>query len=271
VASWYSRGAMSPEPSESPRKSFRALQDDYRFFEDHVSERAEALRVWRPWLRRLGGRSGRLRVLDFGAGSGSFTAEVLAALGRPPSALELALVDPAENALAEAVGRCAPWSERPVQAGRTLADLPPGPFDLVLSHHALYYVPSLDEAAEDLLGRLAEDGLLLPVVGGEGSGPGKVQEAALALAGLQSPYFSGDQVCAAFLRLAPHGRVLRFPSELRMADTRPNREALMRFLAGEFAGRLSWEEALALLDPWSDGETVVVPSEELCLAIEGRS
>lgn len=259
--------STNPDPA---RKSFQALQEDYRFFEDHVSEREEALRAWGPWLRRAAARPGRLRVLDFGAGSGSFTAEVLEALGRPPATLELALVEPAGNARDEAVARCAPWSDRPVQAGSTLGDLPPGGFDLILSHHALYYVRSLEETAADLLGRLAGDGLLLAVVGGEGSGPGRIQEAALALAGLRSPYFSGDQVCAAFLRQAPHGRVLRFPSELRMPDTRANRESLMRFLAGEFSGRLCWEEALALLDPWSQGGLVTVPSEELCLVLEGR-
>lgn len=250
------------------RQAFDQLLHDYHFFELHTTEHQETLRVWRPWLQRV--LPGPLRFLDFGAGTGGFTVEVLRALQWPAGNLEIDLVEPAGDALPLAVERCQPFSRRPVEAARQPKYLRPGEFGLIVSHHSLYYVPNLQETASELMGLLEKDGLLLAVVGSDRSGPGMIQEEARRITGQKSPYFSGDQVCKAFLEVAPQGRVTEFPSELRMRDTRAHRESVMRFVAGEYANRSNWERMLAILDRWSDHYEIVVPSVEYLLVIDGK-
>ncbi len=245
-------------------KDFSELQDVYQFFEDHVSERAETLTVWSPFLNQVKAQE-RIRLLDFGCGNGSFTAQVLERLGEGPDRLDLRLVEPVEGVLQEAVTRLESWTDSPIVTATHLGGLPPGQLDLILSHHVLYYVDELEQELTEMKRRLALGGVVLAVVGGSGDGPGALQDRALEMAGLSSPYRSGEEIRALFEDCFSHNRVIEFPSEMRIPDRRECREAIMRFLVGEFSGRVPWEKALALFDPFRQGDEIVVPSREICL------
>jgi SAM-dependent methyltransferase len=249
-------------------KSFHGLEDDYAFFEASVTEREGTLRAWEPWLSKLRRRSGPLRILDFGCGTGSFTIDVLNLLGRRSEDLFLTFVEPDERSGGAAqerfrikdFGGLVRWDN-----GLEFGDQK---FDLVFSHHVLYYVPDLRPVLLELKRTLAEDGLILVVVGDDESGPGRLQNQVLGQAGLRSPYRSGIEVQRQFFEVFPDAGVAPFQTELKMEDTLENRESIMRFLVGEFGKRVSWEYALSVFDAFSDGSRITVPSEELNLFLD---
>ena len=253
----------------NPNKSFQSIQDDYDFFEACVNEISRTISLWKPTLWELGRQHSSLRVLDFGCGSGSFTALALACLDREPEEIELTLLEPAGAALERALIR---FQERPLGALKSCSDieaLPRQTFELILSHHVFYYVPELDQVLRRLKERLAPGGLFLTAIAGDRSGPGLLQDEALKLAGLSSPYRSGLEVREIFLKHFPNMKLVPYATELLMPDSRDNREAILRFLVGEFREKIPWSRALSIFDPDSDGKQVRVPSEEWSLLVNG--
>ncbi len=63
--------------SKNPAKDFAPIADDYAFFETHATEAANDSEAY---VQRLAGSvpaAGPIRLLDFGCGSGTFTANFL--------------------------------------------------------------------------------------------------------------------------------------------------------------------------------------------------
>lgn len=245
---------------DTSSKSFEKLQSDYDFFEAHVDERQQALQAWEPWLQQLRQRPG-LRLLDFGSGSGSFTSMVLERLGLPPSAVRLTMLEPAASARERARLKLHLWNPRLIVGVSELE----GSYDLIISHHVFYYVPELRSDLLRIRGHLAASGVFLAAIAGEQSGPGQLQDQALQLISQTSPYRSGVESAAIFRQVFTEAVIEPFSTRLQMEDSRTNRQRLMRFLVGEFAG-VPQKEALALLDPYSNGGVITVPSVEQCLA-----
>lgn len=251
-------------------KSFQNLRDDYAFFEECVNEKEGALRAWRPSLEALRDVPGPLRLLDFGAGDGAFTQDVLQVLGRDYQDVELTLLEPAEWSRTKASERFSGTGLSKFSVLESLTELK-GDFDLILSHHVFYYVPDLLSTLTTLKSCLAEQGRFLAVVTSERSGAGSLQEKALDLAGLISPYRTGPQAKDDFLSVFPKTEVCRFDMTLSMQDTLENRESIMRFLVGEFRESIPWKQAVALFDPFADGTEIKVPSQELSLCTKLRA
>jgi SAM-dependent methyltransferase len=86
-------------PARNPEKDFGPIADDYAFFENHATEAEQDARAYLDRLRDVVPSEGVLRMLDFGCGTGTFTAQFLQRAGWPPERLQLTLVDPVESAL----------------------------------------------------------------------------------------------------------------------------------------------------------------------------
>src|SRR5262245_55459753 len=100
--------------SENPEKDFGPIADDYAFFEEHATEAKEDARAYVARLGPMAPVAGILRMLDFGCGSGAFTARFLEQAGWPPGRLRLTLVEPVEAARRQAVARLGRFTESPI-------------------------------------------------------------------------------------------------------------------------------------------------------------
>ena len=83
--------------TKEPAKDFGAIADDYAFFESHATEAEADVRAYATHLSGISPDGETVRMLDFGCGSGSFTARFLEQVGWPPERLKLTLVEPAES------------------------------------------------------------------------------------------------------------------------------------------------------------------------------
>lgn len=251
---------------ESTRKSFADLHDDYAFFEAHATEARAGVASWRPHLREAASRPGPLRMLDFGAGSGSYLAMVLEDLGLDPSRLRLALVEPDEGFRALAVERLGRFTAHPVEVWPLQA---PGEYDLVLSHHVLYYVPDLAATLRWLAAALAPGGRMLLAQGGGRNGLNVIMRRGFDLLGEPPPYMFSEDTEAELRRSGVPYRREDVPSEVRFPDSEENRWRILRFLLGEHAARVPAAEALAAFDSFLEGSEVVLRSVDDLFVVTG--
>src|SRR5215475_2884278 len=99
--------------TNNPAKDFGPIADDYAFFETHATEPENDARAYVENLAGLVPKEGPICLLDFGCGSGNFTARFLQEAGWPPARLRLTLVEPVESARRQAVARLAHYTEHP--------------------------------------------------------------------------------------------------------------------------------------------------------------
>ena len=250
-------------------KSFLGLEDDYAFFEECVGEKVGTLQAWSPFLNELKGRKSSLKILDFGAGNGQFTQQILELACSCPNLLELSLLEPTESSRIKARELFTDANLSRLEVVASLDELQGRDFDLILSHHVFYYVPKLEGVLRELKSKLGPQGCFLASITGERSGAGGLQQSALDLAGLSNPYWTGPQCLESFLKVFPEAKTMPFQMSLDMQDSLENRASILRFLVGEFREQLPWKEALRVFDPFSDGKRISVPSDELCLAAFG--
>lgn len=114
-------------------------------FDAYYAAAAEAAALLPGGARRTtGSGGGPIRVLDLGAGTGLLTAALAEAL---PGA-HLTLLDEAEGMLAQARDRLARRTEGELEliVGDLLADMPPGPFDVIASGLAIHHLDPRDQA-----------------------------------------------------------------------------------------------------------------------------
>lgn len=250
--------------SDSTLKPFAALHRDYAFFEQHVDETEATLRAWLPLVR---GRWDAPKVLDFGAGSGSFTSTFLKAaeLGEE---MELTLVEPDPGFREMALRNL--QSFQPTAWPLLDRDLPPT-FDLILSHHVLYYVPDLRTALSRLYNALKPGGRLLAVQGGRGNGMNTIVFAAFDHLGRESPYHYSEQTALLLEELGIPFRRSLVRSVLDFPDSEPGRLAILRFLLGENLAELPGRTALSWFDPFAREGRIRIPSADELFVVDGES
>ena len=243
--------------SDHTLKSFAGLHDDYAFFESHASETEASLASWLPLVQN---RWAAPRVLDFGAGSGSFSSLFLRRAGFPPANLDLTLVEPDPAFRSRALQTLAPLSSHPIHAW-PLLDHDLGPtFDLIFSHHVLYYVPNLEQTLNRLCDALAPAGRMLLIQGGQGNGLNKIVFAAFAHLGELPPYHYSENTRAYLRTLGVELKVRQVHSTLDFPDSVEGRRRILRFLLSEHLARLPESFALSLFEPFVQGRRVRIPS-----------
>ncbi len=238
--------------SETSAKDFGPIADDYAFFEAHATEAEEDARAYARHLAGVVPAGGPVRLLDFGCGSGTFTARLLGAAGWPPARLRLTLVEPVDAARRQAVARLAGTTDYPIADAAALSDGTAGGFDAVLANHSLYYVPELPARVAALVGAVAPGGAFVTAIAPRANVLVGFWIAAFHMLGREVPYHTSEDVAAA-LRAAGAGyETESVPYELTFPDTAENRWRILRFLLADYLDRLAPGPLLALFDPHAD-------------------
>lgn len=240
-------------------KTFAQLHSDYAFFEKHVNETEVTLAAWLPLV---GERWETVRALDFGAGSGSFTSAFFERAEFSPDRLHLTLVEPDDGFRTQAVRAVAPYTSHPVRAWPFLDRETPSSFDLIVSHHVLYYVPDLEETLARLCRALRPGGLMLLVQGGQGNGMNKLVFAAFELLGRKSPYRYSEESERILRSLPVSLEVGSIRSVLDFPDSEENRRKVLRFLLSEHLEDLRPDEAMNLFSPFECGDRIHIESRD---------
>lgn len=251
--------------SSETLKSFAALHEDYAFFEAHATETRATIPIW---LRLLADRRAPLSALDFGAGSGSFTSAFLRAAAFDPEGLQLTLVEPDEGYRDQALAALAPFTSHPIEAWPLLdRDIEPS-FDLIFSHHVLYYVPNLEQTLARLIGGLRPGGRMMLVQGGENNGLNKLVFAAFKKIGEPPPYNYSEDTAESLRRLKVSFEVLPIFSTVDFADSLEARQRMLRFLLGEHLVKLDPSLALSLFDPFVENDRVHFDSTDELFVVD---
>jgi trans-aconitate 2-methyltransferase len=251
--------------SSETLKSFASIRDDYAFFEQHASETEATLTAWLPLVA---GRWSAVKALDFGAGSGSFTSSFLSRAGFSPESLELTLVEPDEGFRTAARQVLTPFSNSPVQVWPLLdRDIPPT-FDLIFSHHVLYYVPNLEVTLRRLVGGLRPGGRMLLVQGGNGNGLNQLVFSAFRLMGESPPYRYSEDTEGALRQMGVRMEIQQVASALDFLDEEASRWKILRFLLGEHLARLEPAAALQLFEPFRTGDRIRFESRDELFVVD---
>jgi len=234
--------------SENPAKDFGAIADDYSFFERHATEAREDVRAYAEELRGLLPATGVVRMLDYGCGTGTFTARFFDELGWPPERVALTLVEPVDAVRRQAVERLASRSGTPIVESSTLPAEGAGPFDFILANHVLYYVPSLRAELAKLISSLAAGGVFVTAIAGRSNALIQFWIAAFRELGRDVPYHVAEDLERALQELGAsyHKRPVEY--ELVFADSEANRMRILRFLLADYLPLLSREFLLGLFD-----------------------
>lgn len=214
------------------RKEFAGLGEAYAFFQSHSSEARASRQAWLPLLPPR-----PARMLDFGSGPGDYLADLLEHL-RPA---ELSLVEPDPEFRRQAQQRLQPqnaWAALPT--GHT--------FDLIVSHHVLYYVPDLKHTLSQLWNSLS--GRMILAQGGQDNGLNQILKAALN----PCPYYFSEDTAAALDELNIPHRVIEVEDLCQFPDSPSGRRNILRFLLGPQEGPLE------LLDPFQNHGQIQIGS-----------
>ena len=237
-------GTMSTNAS----KDFDGIADDYMFFERHASEAYEDARAYLGELAEVSAASGAIRMLDFGCGSGAFTARLLELAGWPRDRVHLALVDPAETVRGQAAARLAPFTAAPIVESRGVpADSGEG-FDVVLSNHALYYVSDLEPTLSRLIEALAPRGLRLGAIAARTNALIAFWIAGFELLGREVPYNTSEDVESALQAMGVAYQKHTVAYQLTFPDTTENRMRIIRFLLADHLAHMPLAPLLQMFD-----------------------
>ena len=234
--------------SENPAKDFGAIADDYSFFERHATEAREDVRAYAEELRGLLPAAGVVRMLDYGCGTGTFTARFLDELGWPSERLALTLVEPVDAVRRQAVERLASRSGTPIVESAALPGEGAGPFDVILANHVFYYVPNLRAELAKLIGSLAVQGTFVTAIAGRSNALIQFWIAAFRELGREVPYHVAEDLERALQELGASYAKRTVAYELAFEDSEANRMQILRFLVADYLQLLPREFLLGLFD-----------------------
>jgi SAM-dependent methyltransferase len=257
--------------SENPAKDFGAIADDYSFFERHATEAREDVRAYVEEVRGVLPAVGVVRMLDFGCGTGSFTARFLDEVGWTPDRVALTLVEPVDAVRRQAVARLAERTAGPlVDSNSLLAENAVG-FDLILANHVLYYVPDLREELAKLIASLSESGVLVTAIAGRTNSLIEFWIAAFRQLGREIPYNVAEDVEAALQELGANYAKRSVAYELAFDDTEENRLRILRFLLADYLPLLPRELLLGLFDRYARGGRIEIRTASEHFSVRGRN
>ena len=237
--------------SKNPEKDFGPIADDYAFFENHATEAEQDARAYLEHLGEIVPAEGALRMLDFGCGSGTFTARFLKTAGWPPERLRLTLVEPVESARRLAVTRLAGFTEAPAAESATLPAGLGGSFDIVLANHVFYYVPDLQGQLAKLIDALSASGIFVTAIAARTNALIEFWITGFRLLDREIPYNTSEDVETALQDLGADYQKQQVAYELTFPDTDENRMRIIRFLLAEYLAQMPHRPLLDLFDQHS--------------------
>src|SRR5262245_5959062 len=238
--------------SKNPAKDLGPIAADYAFFETHSTEPEQDARAYVERLAGLVPAEGMIRLLDFGCGSGTFSARFLHEAGWPPARLRLTLVEPVEAVRRQAVARVAAHTEHPVVDAAALPGGIGAGFDVVLANHVLYYVPELRSLLAGLIAALSPSGVFVTAIAPRANALVEFWLAVFRSLGRDSPYNTSEDVEAALRDLGAAYQKQSVPYQVTFPDTEENRMRILRFLLAEHLAQMSQRPLLELFDQYAD-------------------
>jgi trans-aconitate 2-methyltransferase len=234
-------------------RTFDPIREDYVFFETHSTEAENDLQAYACHLRGIGGQDGRIRMLDFGGGTGSFTRSFLQRAGWDRAKLELTVVEPGEKAREEALETLRELTDHPIVHFPTLpTDLRTG-FDLVLANHVLYYVPDLARTIAQLSRCCEPNGKVLTAMAGNENTMVQCWAAGFGLVGEPIPYHLAEDLRAVLETMGLAYRREKVSFTIAFPDSSENRTKMLRFLFGDQLARLPQASLLQFFDAYAEG------------------
>jgi trans-aconitate 2-methyltransferase len=202
--------------SNNPEKDFGPIAEDYAFFETHATEAEQDARAYVVSLAGLVPAEGVIRLLDFGCGSGSFTARFPAALA---------------DGIAEG-------------------------FDVVLANHVFYYVPELRSQLARLIDSLTSSGVLVTAIAPRTNALIQIWIAGFRLLGCEIPYNTSEDVESALQVLGAEYQKRKVAYELTFPDTEENRMRILRFLLADHLAKMPHRPLLEWFDRFSSAGAI---------------
>ena len=249
------------------QRSFDPIIDDYAFFEVHSTEGEMGLRAYAAHLGAVEGANERIRMLDFGSGTGSFSQSFLQQAGWPPVNLELTLVEPGEVARKKAAERLSPFSAYSIEHAAGLPEGKQGEFSLILANHSLYYVPDLAQTAAHLYRMLRPGGKLLAAMAGKENVLIQCWAVGFELLGQSIPYYTGDGLRAVLEHAGMAYQEEKVFYSITFPDATANRMKILRFLFGPRLPSIPLAPLLAFFDPYAKAGAVHIETEHLLYAV----
>jgi trans-aconitate 2-methyltransferase len=252
-----------------PAKDFAPIENDYAFFATHADEAENDSSAYASALADLADGRSDLRMIDFGCGTGEFTERLLTKLAWPPEGLQLGLVEPVEHQRAEAVRRLARFSRGEIAAATSLTGLAAqGPFDVLLSNHALYYVNDIEATLRQFIAALADGGRMLTAIADWDNVLVDLWTQGFGILGQPVPYYAATDVAQGLSKLGvPFGRT-KVPYRLRFADSVDNRLKILRFLFAEHLADSIRAPLLAQFDRYRDEGQIDINTHSYHFAVE---
>jgi trans-aconitate 2-methyltransferase len=255
--------------SKNPEKDFGPIADDYAFFETHATEAEEDVRAYVECVAGIVPAEGTIRFLDFGCGSGSFTARFLHQAGWPPARLQLTLVEPVESARRQAVARLAGHSAHPVVDAATLPEEIAG-IDVVLANHVLYYVPELRRQLRGLIDALSSSGIFVAAIASRTNALIEIWIAGFRSLGCEIPYNTSEDVESALQVLGAGYQKRQVAYELKFPDTEANRMRIVRFLLADHLAQMPQRPLLEWFDRYSSAGEINIRTASDHFTIRAR-
>src|SRR5262245_41531887 len=253
------RNESEGEPmGENPAKDFGPIADDYAFFETHATEAEHDCRAYVERLAGLVPAAGPIRLLDFGCGSGTFTARFLHQAGWPLARVRLTLVEPVEPARRQAVARLAGNTDHPLIDAATLPGGIAASFDVVLANHVFYYVPELRSRLARLIEALSSSGIFVTAIAPRTNVLIGFWIAGFRSLGREIPYNTSEDVEAALRELGADYQKQQIPYELTFLDTQENRMRILRFLLADHLAHMPQRPLLDMFEEHSHGGRIVI-------------
>jgi trans-aconitate 2-methyltransferase len=206
-------------------------------------------------VKRLAGivpAEGPIRLLDFGCGSGTFSARFLQQINWSPTRLQLTLVEPVESARRQAVTRLASFTAHPLNNAATLNDGTMGRFEIALANHVLYYVPRLQSQLAVLVNALSPGGVFVTAIASRTNVLVEIWIAGFRLLGREIPYNTSENVEACLRQSGAAYQKLVVPYQLSFPDTELNRMRILRFLLAEHLAQIPSRALLEIFDRYAD-------------------
>lgn len=244
-------------------KAFGPIAEDYAFFQAHSTEATADVAGYLATLAQYPFPAGPIRMLDFGCGDGGFSARFHAAARFDPHRLHLTLLEPDSVYRNQAVERLSPFTAHPIQAYATLPEDLSESFELILSNHALYYVPDLTDTVTRLLRLLATPGLFLTAMAGTENRLIQFWTLGYGLLNRPIPYFTGADLLKLLNQMSQPYQQHFQNYELRFPDSTGNHLRILRFLMGQdFAEQLQ-PALLAEFDRFVQAGQVTMPIQHM--------
>ncbi|MCB9306118.1 MAG: class I SAM-dependent methyltransferase [Lewinellaceae bacterium] len=216
----------------TPFPSFDPVLDDYNFFMAHSDEAEKDLQAYAKYLPGSEDAKQVFRMLDFGAGAGAFSANFLRMAGWAADRLALTLVEPGETARLEAAQRLGAFTKHPITHFASLPDAVDEPFDLILSNHALYFVPDLAATVRFFTNHCKAGGKCLLAMSGKENALIQCWARGFQAIGAPIPYFTGDDLFELLqAQQVPFHRE-KVDFSIDFPDSTENRMKILRFLFG---------------------------------------